>query len=133
MMQPALANPLLHQLRPLAERPLVSIVVPSFNQGRFIRTTIDSVLQQAYRPLEIIVVDGGSTDETIDVLKAYGNLPELQWTSEPDHGVADAVNKGFQRARGDVIGIQSSDDWYTPGAVAAAVEALQAADSPALV
>lgn len=132
-MKPALVNPSIRQLPPLAERPLVSIVVPSFNQGRFIRATIDSVLQQAYRPLEIIVVDGGSRDETVEVLKSYGDLSELRWTSEPDKGVADAVNKGFQRARGDVIGIQSSDDWYAPGALAAAVEALRAPAAPALV
>src|SRR4029078_10041925 len=101
-------------LPPLSERPLVSIIVPSFNQGRFIRTTIDSILEQSYRPLEAIVVDGGSNDDTVDVLKSYGDLPELRWTSEPDTGVADAVNKGFARARGEVIGIQSSDDWYAP-------------------
>lgn len=122
------------QLLPaLPARPLVSIVVPSFNQGRYIRMTIDSVLQQSYRPVEVIVVDGGSQDETRMVLESYGDLPELRWTSEPDRGVADAVNKGFQRARGDVIGIQSSDDWYRPGAIAAAVAALQSPDCPALV
>src|SRR4051794_3921073 len=96
----------LNTLPPLTERPLVTIVVPSFNQGRFIRTTIDSVLEQTYRPLEIIVVDGGSNDETVSVLQSYGDLPELRWTSEPDKGVADAVNKGFAQARGEVIGIQ---------------------------
>jgi len=121
------------ELRALPERPLVSVVVPSFNQGRFIRATIDSVLQQDYRPLEIVVVDGGSKDDTVSVLESYGDIPELRWTSEPDRGVADAVNKGFQRARGDVIGIQSSDDWYLPGAVAAAVAALQAPETPGLV
>lgn len=120
-------------LDPLPSQPLVSIVVPSFNQGRYIRTTIDSILQQSYRPIEIEVVDGGSTDDTLAVLQSYGDLPELRWTSEPDRGVADAVNKGFQRARGDVIGIQSSDDWYRPGAVGSAVAALQSAESPALV
>ncbi|MBL8848407.1 MAG: glycosyltransferase [Planctomycetaceae bacterium] len=123
----------LKTLAPLPERPLVSIIVPSFNQGRFIRTTIDSVLQQAYRPLEVIVVDGGSKDDTVSVLESYGDLPELRWTSEPDKGVADAVNKGFARARGAIIGIQSSDDWYLPGAVEQAVAALQAPDRPALV
>mgnify|MGYP002622619949 CR=1 FL=1 len=121
------------QLDPLPAQPRVSIVVPSFNQGRFIGKTIDSILEQSYHPIEIEVVDGGSTDETVSVLQSYGAIPELRWTSEPDRGVADAVNKGFQRARGDVIGIQSSDDWYRPGAVAEAVAALQSAESPALV
>jgi glycosyltransferase involved in cell wall biosynthesis len=111
----------------------VSVVVPSFNQGRFIRATIDSILQQDYRPLEIIVVDGGSKDDTLGVLQSYGDIPELRWTSEPDRGVADAVNKGFQRARGEIIGIQSSDDWYLPGAVSSAVAALQSPERPGLV
>jgi len=123
----------LKTLAPLTERPLVSIIVPSFNQGRFIRTTIDSILQQSYRPLEVIVVDGGSKDETVSVLESYVDAPELRWTSEPDKGVADAVNKGFARARGEIIGIQSSDDWYLPGAVEQAVAAMQSPDRPALV
>lgn len=123
----------LKALTALPDRPLVSIVVPSFNQGRFIGTTIDSVLQQSYRPLEIIVVDGGSKDETVSVLQSYGDLAELRWTSEPDKGVADAVNKGFRQARGEIIGIQSSDDWYLPGAVAAGVAAVRSPEQPALV
>ena len=105
--------------------PLVSIIVPSFNQGRFIRATIDSILSQDYRPLQIHVIDGGSRDETVDVLKSYGDIPELQWISEPDKGVVDAVNKGFHQVSGDIVGIQSSDDTYAAGAVRQAVETLQ--------
>ena len=101
---------------------LVSIIVPSFNQGRYIRETLDSILTQNHRPLEVLVMDGASTDETVDVLKSY-NAPELRWWSEPDKGVVDAVNKGLLRARGDIIGIQSSDDTYLPAAISAAVEA----------
>ncbi len=71
-------------LRPLPEWPTVSIVVPSFNQGRFIRDTIESILSQDYRPLTIHVIDGGSKDETVDVLRSYGDLAELRWLSEPD-------------------------------------------------
>lgn len=104
-----------------ASRPLVSIIVPSYNQGRFIAQTIESILAQAYRPLEIVVVDGGSSDETLDVLRSFANCPELRWSSEPDQGVADAVNKGLARARGTIAGIQSSDDYYLPGAVEAVV------------
>lgn len=105
--------------------PLVSIIVPSYNQGRFIRKTLDSILLQDYRPLEVIVIDGASTDETLAVLHDYDGVPELKWFSEPDRGVVDAVNKGFGRALGKLGAIQSSDDFYLPGAVRTAVEALQ--------
>jgi glycosyltransferase involved in cell wall biosynthesis len=114
-------------------RPLVTIIVPSYNQGQYIRETIDSILTQDYRPLEVLVIDGASKDETVEVLKSYGARPELQWWSEPDRGVVDAVNKGFARARGAVIGIQSSDDLYLPGAISAAMEAFERDPRLALV
>jgi glycosyltransferase involved in cell wall biosynthesis len=116
----------------LPERPLVSIVVPSFNQGQFIRETIDSILSQDYRPIEVLVMDGASKDATVDVLRSY-DAPELQWWSEPDRGVVDAVNKGLERARGEVVAIQSSDDVYLPGAITAAVSALRAEPDLGLV
>lgn len=106
--------------------PLVSIIVPSYNQGRFIRRTLESILSQDYRPLEVIVVDGASTDETVAILQEFSSAPELQWVSERDSGVVEAVNKGFARARGAIGAIQSSDDFYLPGAIRAGVEALQA-------
>jgi glycosyltransferase involved in cell wall biosynthesis len=106
--------------------PHVSIIVPSYNQGRFIRATIDSILSQNYRPITIHVIDGGSKDETVDVLKSYGELPELKWLSERDKGVVDAVNKGFQQVTGEIVGIQSSDDTYLPNAIEQAVEAFAA-------
>ena len=105
------------------KRPLVSIVVPSFNQGRFIAETLRSCLGQCYRPIEILVQDGGSTDETISVLRSL-KASELSWVSEPDKGVVDAVNKGLSRARGEILSIQSSDDAFVCGAVGAAVGAL---------
>ncbi|MBG9389068.1 glycosyltransferase family 2 protein [Caenimonas aquaedulcis] len=108
----------------MASAPLVTIIVPSYNQGRFIRETLASCLAQDYRPLEVLVLDGGSKDETVDVLRGF-DAPELQWWSEPDRGVVDAVNKGLDRARGDILTIQSSDDVFLPGAVTAAVQALQ--------
>lgn len=108
----------------LPTRPLVSIIVPSFNQGRFIKETLDSILTQDYRPIEILVLDGGSTDETVAVLKSLAVAQELKWWSEPDKGVTDAVNKGMQRASGQVVAIQSSDDLYLPGAISAAVKFL---------
>lgn len=112
-------------LRMLDREPRVSILVPSFNQGKFIRATIDSILQQDYRLLHIYVVDGGSTDKTLDVLSSFGDIPQLSWISEHDNGVVDAVNKGFERLDGDILGIQSSDDVYLPGAISRVVREFQ--------
>ena len=108
------------------EKPLVSIVVPSFNQGKFIGETIESILSQKYRPLEVIVMDGASTDETLNVLDGFRSCPEMRIRSEPDKGVVDAVNKGLKDARGWITAIQSSDDVYLPDTVETAVEALRA-------
>jgi glycosyltransferase involved in cell wall biosynthesis len=102
--------------------PLVSIVTPSLNQGRFIEAAIESVLSQDYPRIEYIVVDGGSTDDTLEVLARYGQ--RVTWISEPDQGQSHAINKGFRRARGDVLAWLNSDDAYLPGAVRAAVEHL---------
>ena len=104
------------------KHPLVSIIIPSYNQGDYIRKTIESCLMQDYRPIEIIVIDGASTDDTIKILQEYDTVPEVRWISEPDHGVAEAVNKGFAVAKGEIAGIQSSDDAYLEGAVSQAVE-----------
>jgi glycosyltransferase involved in cell wall biosynthesis len=106
----------------LADVPLVSIVTPSLNQGRYVEETIQSVLAQSYPRTEHIVVDGGSTDETLDVLRRY---PHLKWISEPDAGQADAVNKGFAMATGTIFGWLNADDLYLPGAISTAVAALQ--------
>jgi glycosyltransferase involved in cell wall biosynthesis len=114
-------------------RRLVSIIIPSFNQGQFIGEAIASTLAQSYRPLEILVVDGASSDQTVAVLESFGDRPELRWWSEPDRGVVEAVNKGFARARGEVAGIQSSDDAYLPGAVAAAMAVFEGAPEVGLV
>lgn len=102
--------------------PLVTIVTPSYQQGRFIRATIESVLKQDYPTIEYIVMDGGSRDETVSILKEYGG--RITWTSGKDKGQADAVNQGIQRARGEIIGWLNSDDLYEPGAIAMAVSYL---------
>ena len=92
--------------------PLVSIVTPSFNQGRFIEDTILSVKNQDYPNIEHIVVDGGSTDNTLEILRKYENEYNLRWISEPDKGQSDAINKGFEMAKGVIIGWLNSDDVY---------------------
>ena len=101
--------------------PLVSVVTPSLNQAAYIEEAILSVRKQDYPRIEHIVVDGGSTDGTLEILGRYRHL---LWSSEPDEGQADALNKGFARARGTVLGWLNADDRYLPGAVSAAVAAL---------
>jgi glycosyltransferase involved in cell wall biosynthesis len=101
--------------------PLVSIVTPSLNQGRFLREAIESVRAQTYAPIEHIVVDGGSTDATLEILGTYDHL---RWVSEPDRGQSHALNKGFAMAEGDVFGWLNADDAYEPHAVAEAAAAL---------
>lgn len=93
------------------EFPRISVITPSLNQGRYIRQNILSVLAQDYPDIEHIVVDGGSTDGTLAVLKEY---PHLRWISEPDGGQADALNKGLALATGSIIGWLNADDWYEP-------------------
>lgn len=97
----------------LKNLPLISIVTPSYNQARYIRTTIDSVLSQDYPNLEYFVVDGGSTDGTVEILQSYGK--KLNWVSEKDNGQADAINKGLHMAKGEILAYLNSDDIYLPG------------------
>ena len=95
--------------------PRITIVTPSFNQGRFIESTIRCILLQNYPNLEYIIVDGGSTDGTIDIIKKYE--PWItHWVSEKDRGMYDAINKGFARATGDLMAWSNTDDAYLPGA-----------------
>jgi glycosyltransferase involved in cell wall biosynthesis len=102
------------------ELPLVTIITPTLNQGRFIEKTIRSVLDQDYPHIEYIVVDGGSTDNTIEILKKHEN--RLKWISEPDKGQADAINKGILKSTGSILGWLNSDDMYCKNAIRTAVD-----------
>jgi glycosyltransferase involved in cell wall biosynthesis len=102
------------------EFPKISIITPSYNSGQFIEDTIRSVLDQNYPDLEYLVIDGGSTDQTLDILKKYEG--SLTWVSEKDHGQSHAINKGLLLATGDVIAYLNSDDMYVRGALLAVGE-----------
>jgi glycosyltransferase involved in cell wall biosynthesis len=102
--------------------PLVTIVTPCLNAARFLEQTILSVLEQDYPRIEYIVMDGGSTDRTIEILKKYQH--SLHWESAPDRGTADAVNRGFALGRGEILAFLNADDLYHPHAVSTAVRSL---------
>ena len=110
----------------VATQPLVTIVTPSLNQGNFLEATLLSVQNQTYSSLEHVVIDGGSTDQTLGLLRRYESRYTLRWCSEPDAGQAAAANKGFVRAKGDIVGWLNSDDvYFSPTTIEEVVAAFQ--------
>jgi glycosyltransferase involved in cell wall biosynthesis len=104
--------------------PLITIVTPSYNQSRYLEQTIRSVLEQDYPSVEYFVIDGGSTDSSVEIIRKYES--QLSgWVSEKDKGQAEAINKGFLRGSGEYIAWLNSDDLYQPGAIRAAIETFQ--------
>ena len=112
--------------------PLISVIIPSFNQGQFIEQTITSVIGQNYPNIELIVVDGGSTDNTLDVIEKYKDALSY-FVSEPDNGQTHAINKGFRRAKGEILTWLNSDDMYLPCALSKAVGCIGSTSEPKLL
>ena len=105
--------------------PLVSIVTPSFNQDKFLEDAIQSVLAQDYPALEYLIVDGGSTDSSVEIIKRH-SADLAWWVSEPDQGQASAINKGMTQTKGEIVAWLNSDDLYFPGAIKSAVDVMVA-------
>ena len=111
----------------LESQPLISVIMPSLNQAEFLEQAIESVLGQNHSRIELIVIDGGSTDGSRAIIERYDQSIAF-WVSEPDRGQSDALNKGFRQATGDILGWLNSDDTYTPNALNEAASVFQDPD-----
>lgn len=107
----------------MAELPLVSIITPSYNQGEFLEQTIQSVLNQSYPKIEYLVIDGGSQDQSLEIIRRFSDRLDY-WESNPDRGQAEAINKGLLRAKGHILGWLNSDDILLPSSVSLVVNTL---------
>jgi len=103
---------------------LVSIITPSFNQSRYLETTVQSVLSQDYPRIDYIVIDGASTDGSLEIIKKYESRLAY-WVSEKDHGQADAINKGLARVKGNILAWLNSDDYYLPNTISSVVKVFE--------
>lgn len=111
----------------MQDRPLVSIITIVYNGEKHLQQTIESVLAQSYKHIEYLVVDGGSTDNSLDIIKSFDNRI-TGWKSEKDRGISDAFNKGLAMAKGEIIGIINADDWYETDTVEKAVDSIRECD-----
>ena len=111
--------------------PSFAIVTPSYNTGRYLGAAVRSVLEQDWPDVDYVVMDGGSTDDSIELLRGFG--PRVRWVSEPDKGQTDAINRGLARTRGEILGWLNSDDTYLPGTLRAVGEFFAAHPEVALV
>ena len=107
------------------KKPLVSIITPSYNQGEFIEDAMLSIKNQTYTNVEHIIMDGGSTDNTLAILKEYEGKYNMRWVSEPDEGMYEAINKGLKKARGGILAYLNCDDLYFPWSVETAAQYLR--------
>jgi glycosyltransferase involved in cell wall biosynthesis len=123
----------LTSLPPLSEHPLVSVIVPSYNRDTYLRETLESILCQEYDHIEIIVVDGASTDQSLDILHSYGHEPRIRWISEPDSGPIEALSKGYKLATGELTGQLPVTDTYFPEAIKELVQEFTQSPSLAFV
>ena len=121
-----------NQKRSTPEMPLISVVTVVYNGDRYLEQTILSVIDQTYENIEYVIVDGGSSDGTLDIIRKYEDRIDY-WVSEPDKGIYDAMNKGIDLSRGELIGLLNADDYYEPDAIEAVVDNYRSDPSPQIL